>query len=255
MLSVQNLSKSFGGVQATRDVSIDFPTGSLSAIIGPNGAGKTTFFNLISGAFRPDAGRVILNGTDIVGMSSLEVVRRGMARAFQVAALFPTLTVREALTAAVISYRRRSWTLLRRFPLEDTEWRVAEILNLLTLGAKADTLSRNLSHGDQKLLDIALALAMEPQVLLLDEPTAGMGPEERWRMILQVQNLWQATGMTVLFIEHDMDIVFRIAQAIYVLKYGQVLARGTADEIRTNQDVIDAYLGTDHGLAALAGAA
>ncbi len=255
MLGVRNLSKSFGGVQAARDISIDFPAGSLSAIIGPNGAGKTTFFNLISGAFRPDAGRVILNGEDIVGLSSLEVVRRGMARAFQVAALFPSLTVREALTAAVISHRRRSWTLLRRFPLEDTAWRVAEILDLLTLGPKADTLSRNLSHGDQKLLDIALALAMEPTVLLLDEPTAGMGPEERWRMIGTVHRLWETTGMTVLFIEHDMDIVFRIAQAIYVLKYGQVLARGTADEIRTNQDVIDAYLGTDHGAAAKASAA
>jgi branched-chain amino acid transport system ATP-binding protein len=249
MLSVQNLSKSFGGVQATRDVSIDFPTGSLSAIIGPNGAGKTTFFNLISGAFRPDAGRVILNGENIVGLSSLEVVRRGMARAFQVAALFPSLTVREALTAAVTSHRRLSWTVLRRFPLEDTAARVDEILHLLNLAAKADTLSRNLSHGDQKLLDIALALAMEPTVLLLDEPTAGMGPEERWRMIGTVQRLWEVTGMTVLFIEHDMDIVFRIAQAIYVLKYGQVLARGTADEIRTNQDVIDAYLGTDHHAA------
>ena len=249
MLSVQNLSKSFGGVQATRDVSIDFPKGSLSAIIGPNGADKTTFFNLISGAFRPDAGRVILNGEDIVGLSSLEVVRRGMARAFQVAALFPSLTVREALTAAVTSHRRLSWTVLRRFPLDDTAARVEEILTLLTLGPKAETLSRNLSHGDQKLLDIALALAMEPTVLLLDEPTAGMGPEERWRMIGTVQRLWEVTGMTVLFIEHDMDIVFRIAQAIYVLKYGQVLARGTADEIRTNQDVIDAYLGTDHHAA------
>ncbi|MDB5590337.1 ABC transporter ATP-binding protein [Enterovirga sp.] len=254
MLSVQGLSKSFGGVQATRDVSIDFPKGSLSAIIGPNGAGKTTFFNLVSGAFRPDAGRVILNGQDIVGLSSLEVVRRGMARAFQVAALFPSLTVREALSAAVISHRRRSWTLLRRFPLADTAGRVDEILSLLSLEAQADTLSRNLSHGDQKLLDIALALAMDPSVLLLDEPTAGMGTEERWRMIGKVQQLWEHTGMTVLFIEHDMDIVFRIAQAIYVLKYGQVLARGTADEIRTNQDVIDAYLGTDHHVAAQAGA-
>ena len=255
MLSVQNLSKSFGGVRATRDVSIDFPTGSLSAIIGPNGAGKTTFFNLISGAFRPDAGRVELDGRDIVGLTSLEVVRRGMARAFQVAALFPSLTVREALTASVTSHRRRSWTLLRRFPLADTAGRVDEILQLLSLVPKADTLSRNLSHGDQKLLDIALALAMEPSVLLLDEPTAGMGPEERWRMIGKVQHLWEATGMTVLFIEHDMDIVFRVAQAIYVLKYGSVLARGTADEIRSNPDVIDAYLGTDHRVAAATGAA
>jgi branched-chain amino acid transport system ATP-binding protein len=253
MLSVQNLSKSFGGVQATRDVSIDFPAGSLTAIIGPNGAGKTTFFNLISGAFRPDAGRVIFDGQDIVGKSSLEVVRLGMARAFQVAALFPSLTVQDALTAAVTSHQRRSATLFQRFPLASTQARVEEILELLGLTSKATTLSRNLSHGDQKLLDIGLALTMDPKVLLLDEPTAGMGPDERWRMIGKVQHLWEVKKMTVLFIEHDMDIVFKIAQTIHVLKYGAVLAQGTADEIRRNQDVIDAYLGTDHHLAQAVG--
>ena len=253
MLRVENLSKSFGGVNATRDVSIDFPDGSLTAIIGPNGAGKTTFFNLISGHIRPDAGRVLFEGEDLVGRSSLEVVRRGMARAFQVASLFPSLTVREALTAAVISHQRRGWGLLRRFPLAGTATRVEEIMDLLSLTAKASVLSRNLSHGDQKLLDIGLALAMEPKVLLLDEPTAGMGPDERWRMIGKVHRLWETKRMTVLFIEHDMDIVFKIAQAVHVLKYGAVLAQGTPDEIRRNQDVIDAYLGTDHHLARAVG--
>lgn len=253
MLSVQNLSKSFGGVQAARDISIDFPDGSLTAIIGPNGAGKTTFFNLISGAFRPDAGKVLFDGRDIVGKSSLEVVRLGMARAFQVAQMFPSLTVRDAITAAVTSHQRRSWTLFRRFPLDSTKQRTDEILELLGLEAKASTRSRNLSHGDQKLLDIGLALAMHPKVLLLDEPTAGMGPDERWRMIGKVQDLWQATKMTVLFIEHDMDIVFKIAQTVHVLKYGAVLAQGRPEEIRRNQDVIDAYLGTDHHIAAQAG--
>jgi branched-chain amino acid transport system ATP-binding protein len=253
MLSVQHLDKRFGGVHVTRDVSIDFPNGSLTAIIGPNGAGKTTFFNLISGALRPDAGKVVFDGQNIVGKSSLEVVRLGMARAFQVAAMFSSLTVRDAITAAVSSHQRRSWSLLRRFPLADTKTRTEEIVELLGLPAKATTLSRNLSHGDQKLLDIGLALAMDPKVLLLDEPTAGMGPDERWRMIGKVQHLWQVRKMTVLFIEHDMDIVFKIAQTIHVLKYGAVLAQGTADEIRRNQDVIDAYLGTDHHLAQAAG--
>jgi branched-chain amino acid transport system ATP-binding protein len=253
MLSVRNLSKSFGGVQAARDVSIEFPTGSLTAIIGPNGAGKTTFFNLISGAFRPDAGQVIFDGRDIVGLGSLDVVRLGMARAFQVAALFPSLTVRDALTAAVTSHQGGSWKLFSRFPLATTRSRVEEIIELLGLEAKANYVSRNLSHGDQKLLDIGLALAMDPKMLLLDEPTAGMGPDERWRMIGKVQHLWEAKKMTVLFIEHDMDIVFKIAQTIHVLKYGAVLAQGTADEIRRNQDVIDAYLGTDHHLAQAAG--
>ena len=253
MLSVQHLDKRFGGVHATRDVSIDFPESSLTAIIGPNGAGKTTFFNLISGALRPDAGRVLLNGQDIVGKSSLEVVRLGMARAFQVAAMFSSLTVSDAIAAAVTSHQSRSWSLLERFPLASTKARTEEIIELLGLQAKATTLSRNLSHGDQKLLDIGLALAMDPKLLLLDEPTAGMGPDERWRMIGKVQHLWQVRKMTVLFIEHDMDIVFKIAQTIHVLKYGAVLAQGSADEIRRNQDVIDAFLGTDHHLARAAG--
>jgi branched-chain amino acid transport system ATP-binding protein len=254
MLSVQNLDKRFGGVHATRNVSIDFPEGSLTAIIGPNGAGKTTFFNLISGAFRPNSGKVIFDGQDIVGKSSLEVVRLGMMRAFQVAEIFPSLTVSEAITAAVISHQRKSWTFLSRFPLPETKARTEEIIELLGLEDKTETLSRNLSHGDQKLLDIGLALAMDPKVLLLDEPTAGMGPDERWRMIGKVQHLWQVRKMTVLFIEHDMDIVFKIAQQIHVLKYGAVLATGTADDIRRNQDVIDAYLGTDHHLSEAAGA-
>jgi branched-chain amino acid transport system ATP-binding protein len=253
MLRVEHLSKSFGGLQATRDVTIDFPEGSLTAIIGPNGAGKTTFFNLISGHFRPSSGKILFDGENIVGLTSVEVVRRGMVRAFQVAAMFPSLTVREALTAAVTSHARKSWTLFRRFPLEGTQARVEEIMTLLGLTPNASTLSRNLSHGDQKLLDIGLALAMEPKVLLLDEPTAGMGPDERWRMIGKVQQLWETKRITVLFIEHDMDIVFKIAQRIHVLKYGAVLAEGTPDEIRQNQDVIDAYLGTDHHLASAIG--
>ena len=176
-----------------------------------------------------------------------------MARAFQIAALFPSLTVSESLTAAVTSHQRRAWMLSNRFPLEQARQAVEEIIELLGLQAKAHTLSRNLSHGDQKLLDIGLSLAMKPKVLLLDEPTAGMGPDERWRMIGKVQDLWRAKAMTVLFIEHDMDIVFKIAQRSHVLKYGAVLAQGTADEIRSNQDVIDAYLGTDHHLAQAVG--
>ncbi len=253
MLSIQHLDKSFGGVHATRDVSIDFPDGSLTAIIGPNGAGKTTFFNLISGAYRPDSGKVMFDGSDLVGKSCVDVVRLGMARAFQVAALFPSLTVTEALTAAAISRQQQSWMLLRRFPLVEAKESVEEIIELLGLQTQAGTLSRNLSHGDQKLLDIGLSLAMKPTVLLLDEPTAGMGPDERWRMIGKVQDMWRAKKITVLFIEHDMDIVFKIAQKIYVLKYGAVLAQGTAEEVRSNQDVIDAYLGSDHHLAEAAG--
>lgn len=253
MLKVENLYKAFGGVVAMNDVSLDFPAGSLTAIIGPNGAGKTTFFNLISGHIRPDRGRVLFDGQDLVGLPSLEIVRRGIGRAFQVASIFPSLTLRESLMAAVISHRRQSAQVFTRFPLQSAEDRVAEIMALLELTPKANIESRNLSHGDQKLLDIALALAMDPKVLLLDEPTAGMGSEERWQMIDKVYRLWEAEKMTLIFIEHDMGIVFKIAQTIRVLKYGAVLAEGSPEEIRRNPDVIDAYLGTDHEAAAAVG--
>jgi branched-chain amino acid transport system ATP-binding protein len=255
MLQVEHLTKSYGGVKVTQGVSIGFPEGSLTAIIGPNGAGKTTFFNLVSGAVRPDSGRIMFDGADITGLPLLQVVRRGMARAFQVASLFPSLSVRDALTAAVMSRRRQSWRVLSRFPLAAAQGRADEILGLLGLEGVAGTLSSILSHGDQKLLDIGLALAMDPKMLLLDEPTAGMGPDERWRMIDKVHGLWRQQGLTVLFIEHDMDIVFKIAQTIHVLKYGAVLAQGTPDEIRCNPLVIDAYLGADHEAAIAAGEA
>ncbi len=252
-LKVEGLCKSFGGVVAMRDVSLDFPEGSLSAIIGPNGAGKTTFFNLISGHIRPDAGRVLFGGTDLVGLSSLEIVRRGVGRAFQVASIFPSLTLRECLLAAVASHRRQSWGMLGRFPPPGAGDEADAIMDLLGLASKAHVKSASLAHGDHKLLDIGLALATKPRLLLLDEPTAGMGPEERWQMIAKVHRLWEVQRMTLVFIEHDMDIVFKIAQRIQVLKYGTVLASGTPDEIRRNQEVIDAYLGTDHRLSAAVG--
>jgi branched-chain amino acid transport system ATP-binding protein len=243
MLEVRNLSKSFGGVKAIDDVSLAFPAGSLSAIIGPNGAGKSTFFNLITGWFRPDHGQVLLDGDNIAGLSAAEIVRRGIGRAFQVASIFPSLTVEEALVAAVAAHRHQSLMLARRFPLRETRERASDVAALLGLADKRGMLSANLSHGDQKLLDIALALVLEPTVLLLDEPTAGMGPDERWRMIEKVYELWQRQKLTLVFIEHDMDIVFKIASTIRVLCYGRVLAEGTPDEIRANPAVIEAYLG------------
>ena len=243
MLEVRNLSKSFGGVAAIDDVTLSFPTGSLSAIIGPNGAGKSTFFNLITGWFKPDRGRVLLEGSDIVGLPAPEIVRRGIGRAFQVASIFHSLTVEEALLAAVTAHHRRSGVMSRRFPLPETRQRASDVAALLSLSDKRHMLSANLSHGDQKLLDIALALVLEPTVLLLDEPTAGMGPDERWRMIEKVYELWERQKLTLVFIEHDMDIVFKIASTIRVLCYGRVLAEGTPDEIRANPAVIEAYLG------------
>ena len=244
MLKVEHLRKSFGGVVATSDVSIDFPAGSLSAVIGPNGAGKTTFFNLISGGLQPDSGRILLEGEDIVGLPSSEIVRKGIGRAFQVAKLFKSLTVEESLRGALQSPLGRSLQMHGRFPTDDTRERAHEVMQQLGLEKKADIVSGNLSHGDQKLLDIALALVLNPKVLLLDEPVAGMGPEERTQMIDTVYALWKKGGLTVVLIEHDMEIVFRISQNIHVLSYGKLLAEGNPEQIRNNPAVIEAYLGT-----------
>jgi branched-chain amino acid transport system ATP-binding protein len=244
-LEIRNLTKTFGGLRAIDDVSLDFPSGSLSAVIGPNGAGKSTFFNLISGAFTPDSGEVLLDGQDIIRLSRSERMHRGIARAFQVASCFPTMTVMENLMAAVTAHIGQWGNLSCRSPAPGVRERAEEVMELVGLTQVPNVEAAVLSHGDQKLLDIAIALALEPRVLLLDEPTAGMGPDERWRMIERVRDLWERRKLTLVFIEHDMDIVFQVANTIRVLCYGRVLAEGTPAEIRNNQAVIEAYLGTE----------
>ncbi len=243
MLALEGVSKHFGGVAAVDDVSLEFTAGSLSAVIGPNGAGKTTLFNLIAGRLKPDRGRIRLDGADITGLGEAAIVRRGVGRAFQMANLFSSLTVHEAVSAAVMTHRRATFAFRSRFSRSPTGRRADEILALTGLEEAAGRLSANLSHGDQKLLDIALALAVEPRLLLLDEPTAGMGPEERKDMIARVKTLRAARGMTLVFIEHDMDIVFDTAERICVLQRGAVLAEGPPESIRGHPGVIAAYLG------------
>ena len=251
MLDIKGLNKSFGGVAAISDVNIAFPTGSLTAIIGPNGAGKSKFFNLISGGLQPDSGAVTFDGASLLGRSRAQIIDAGIGRAFQIARIFPTLTVEESLLGAVTAHRHRAQNVSRRFPLPEMRDRTLEVAEMLGLTEKLGVISANLSHGDQKLLDIALALELEPRVLLLDEPTAGMGPDERWRMIERVHELWEREKLTLIFIENDMDIVFKIAPRICVLCYGRLLAEGTPDQIRTNPAVIEAYLGTSHEEAAI----
>jgi branched-chain amino acid transport system ATP-binding protein len=243
MLRMTNVSKSFGGVTATDDLSIEFAHGSLSAIIGPNGAGKTTLFNLITGRLKPDTGSIVFDGQDISGLSPNAIVKRGIARAFQVSSIFGTLTVAQTLEASVLAKRRKMHDILNPFSQPSTRHRAEELMQMLGLESRAHTLASHLSHGDQKLLDIGIALALEPKMLLLDEPTSGMGPEERWLMIDRVRYLWERQKITVVFIEHDMDIVFAHAQQIRVLYYGTLLAEGSPEEISNNPKVIEAYLG------------
>lgn len=250
MLELRHLSKSFGGVVATNDLSLAFQAQSLSAIIGPNGAGKTTLFNLITGNLAPTSGQIFLDGENIVDLDPASIVHKGIGRAFQVASIFPSLTVEESLIAAVSAHRGQNESILTAFPPKASREEAQALLELLGMQAVAKLPSRIISHGDQKLLDVGLALAMRPKVLLLDEPTAGMGPEERWQMMETVQALWKSQKMTLIFIEHDIEIVFQTAQTIHVLKYGSLLAQGEPDEIRGNPDVIEAYLGTEPGGAA-----
>ena len=243
MLVLKNVTKSFGGIMATKDISMKLKPGSINAIIGPNGAGKTTLFNLITGKIKSDTGNIFIENKNITGLSEVEITHLGIARAFQITNIFPTFTVKESIMSAILSKYsglHNVWLRFKSHPVQEESENVAKITGLEKV---LNIRGEELSHGDQKLLDIALALAMKPKILLLDEPTAGMGPEERWKMINKVKELWKKTKMTLVFIEHDMDIVFDVAQKVFVLQQGKILAEGLPKEIRKNQGVIDAYLG------------
>jgi len=246
ILKIDNLVKSFDGNTVISDVNLSLAQGELSAIIGPNGAGKTTLFNMITGYHVADRGQIVFEGKSITGMQPFDIVKLGIARAFQITNIFPKLSVLENIVASVITHRKGNLNVVTPTrKLKSVYDRAFQILEDVGLADRAQRLSGTLAHGNQKILDIAVALAMEPKLLLLDEPTAGMSPEERWQTVELIQKLWQQLNITMVFIEHDMDIVFGISQKVRVLCYGSLLAEGTPDEISKNEKVIEAYLGEE----------
>jgi len=246
ILETENLKKAFGGLQAVNGVNLSIEKGELSSIIGPNGAGKTTFFNLITGYLAPDSGKILFQGENIFGLPHYKIVAKGIGRSFQRTTIFPSLTVFENVRAAVLYHQKKNFKLFTPSnTLTEVNEETFQILETLNLEDKAELISSTLAHGDQKLLDIGIALALQPHLLLLDEPTAGMSPEERWNTVAMIQKLWETRKMTVVFIEHDMDMVFSISQKIRVLHYGEIIAEGRPEDISTNRAVIEAYLGEE----------
>ena len=245
MLEVRELTKAFDGFIAVSRVSFDVPKGSVSAIIGPNGAGKTTLFNLITGHLRPDTGRVVLNGRDVTGVPPHELCRIGVGRSFQRTNIFAKLTVYENVQAAFVSHRGRGWNVFT--PVRDLyRDETLQLLDSLGLAGRAGEVAGFLSHGAQKQLELGLALALEPEILLLDEPTAGMSATETREAIRLIERIARERGLTLLFTEHDMEVVFSISERITVLHQGRVIANGPPDEVRRDEAVRRVYLGERH---------
>ena len=242
MLEVRGVRKSFDGFLAVNDATLSVARGQIAAIIGPNGAGKTTLFNLITGHLRPDAGAVVLEGRDITGLAPHDVCRLGMGRSFQRTNIFPRLTVYQNVQAAFLSHRGRGrnlWSAVEDLYREETE----ALLASLGLRERAGEISGFLSHGGQKQLELGIALASEPSLLLLDEPTAGMSVTETHETIHLVERIARERGLTLLFTEHDMAVVFSIAQKITVLHQGRVIADGAPAAVRADPEVRRVYLG------------
>jgi branched-chain amino acid transport system ATP-binding protein len=241
-LAARGLNKKFGSLVVASDIEIDLPPGVRYALIGPNGAGKTTLINMMTGMLRPDSGRILLGNDDITAMPPEQRVRLGLVRTFQVNSLFPHLTALESVTLAVCERRRVAQTWWRRLTAYRREIDEAhDILSALTLGPVCHRLTRELAYGQQRLVEIALALATKPKVLLLDEPAAGVPREESKELFAAIAGL--SHDITVLFIEHDMDLVFRFASRVIVMVGGRVLVEGTPREISSDPRVRAVYLG------------
>ena len=245
MLEVRNVTKRFGNLVAVRDVSMSVKPGELRAIIGPNGAGKTTFFNMISGYFPPTQGSIIFEGKDVTQIPTHRRVGLGMGRTFQITEIFPELTVHEnVLTAAEVAAGQTLQMVPNKAAAKLANDVATEMLTLVGLTAKADRLVGELAHGDQRTTEIAMALAQQPRLLLLDEPTAGMGDQETYEITALIRRLHRESNFTIVLIEHDMRVVFHLADRITVLDQGGLLAEGTPNEIAANEAVQAAYLGT-----------
>lgn len=243
LLQVQNICKSFGGVQAVRGVSFTLQAGEMLALIGPNGAGKSTTFNMVGGQLTPDSGQVLLHGENIAGLPPRAIWRKGVGRTFQIAQTFASLTVVENVQMALLSHDRRIFAWWPRASAH----RRADALALLEqvgMAAQADRACSELAYGDVKRVELAMALAHNPQLLLMDEPTAGMAPGERVALMQLTRDLAQQRRMGVLFTEHSMDVVFGQADRVAVLVRGQLLAQGTPQQVRDDERVQQAYLGT-----------
>ncbi len=244
ILEAQHLRKQFGGLVAVDDVSVRVRAGSLHSIIGPNGAGKTTLFNLLSGAFHPTSGRVIFADRDITGLPPFRVAHLGIGRSFQITNLFPNLTVLENVRLAAQSMGRGNLNLFasaKRYQAYET--RAREVLEQVGLADKAGLLATTLPHGDKRKLEIGILLALDPKVLLLDEPTAGMASEQVPQLMALIAQIRRAGNKTILLVEHNMQVVMNVSDAITVMHLGDVLAEGTPKEIAANEQVQKAYLG------------
>lgn len=241
-LSVQHLSKSFGGNRAVHDVSFELNKGELLALIGPNGAGKSTCFNMLYGILAPDEGSVKLGGRELVGMKPRDIWRLGVGRTFQITAVYNSMSVIENVQMALISHHHKMFSVFNRAARLYRD-EAMQFLELISMADQADRAANILAYGDLKRLELAVALAHEPALLLMDEPTAGMAPAERRALMKLTADIVAERGVSVLFTEHDMDVVFENAHRLLVLNRGELLAEGSVEEVRANEKVREVYLG------------
>lgn len=249
LLDVKKLTKNFGGLTAVGDVTMHLNEGELVGLIGPNGAGKTTLFNLLTGVYEPSEGTVSLDGTILNGMKPYKIASLGLSRTFQNIRLFKEMTVLDNVLIGMANqtspHLLASFLRLPKYYKSEEELRqkALDLLAIFNLETEADTLAKNLPYGQQRRLEIVRALATKPKILFLDEPAAGMNPQETAELTELIRKIKDEFNITIMLIEHDMSLVMEVTERIYVLEYGRLIAQGTPDEIKTNQRVIEAYLG------------